>query len=412
MKNLWHSIAPFASDTSGACTVFAHSPALILAQDSNGSVSVLRRIIDINRANADFETVDLPEVAYTLGHEKDFQDRMVELYEGGVEFRASNQLEPYAFSVMVNGPVATLVGFDLQGRARLFEETTGLQSIVVNTTGNRYYEKGIEEAYASIYANFVDKAAGAAKSAMKVRGDVGILGMTELDYPGSTPMNLLARSLRGEGKRVVTNWGYTDTHVQWRHATEAQENIVASVGGLKIARLMEQELGIPFRTIDEFDFFGSCTEGLAIEPSLSILIIGEQLSSNLLRTSLRKIGAEKVTVMSFFTLDRDYKESGDKKLKSESDLRAVLETGEYDLVIGDAVLRGCGAKHFMPLMHPPTGFGHRDNTALNREWFEKLAKRCGEIMGTPRAAQLSDARRTDITPLRKKTENSGFDFSL
>ena len=383
MRNLWRSMAPFASDSTGVCTVFSSSNALIIAQDSNGTASVLRRVINVNAARAAFETVDLPELSFTLGKERDFIDRMVQIVDAVQADAARGIGSPVELVVLVNGPVSALLGTDLAGRARKLEKTIGIKCMSVDTTGNAYYDKGLAAAYEAIYQTFVlSNIPDSADSSAHER--VNIIGQTELDYPGAVLSNMLRTYLHDQGLQVVTDFGASDTVEQWARAARAGRNIVASASGLKLARKMEDDLGIPYELACNTTAFDALAAGLELACDPRILVVGEQLTSNILRRLLRMAGATSVDVATFFTLDKRLSEQGDAKLKDEAGLRTL--SSEYDVVIGDHMLARCCQPEevqvaFVDLMHPPTGFGMRDNTVISRAWLEQLVCALNDVFG-------------------------------
>lgn len=382
VKGLWHRLAPFASDTTGACVVFERQRALVIAQDSNGSVSVLRRVMDVNRTKAAYESIDLPEISYTLGREREFQERMIDLVtQTNAELRQSGA-EELEFVVLLNGPVAALLGVDLQARARALSEAVGIPAIAVETTGNRFYDKGIEAAYETVYEQWVragEPGTGDSAGALQARGRaaqagaVNFLGLTELDWPGREYVRYIAKWLNSGNRRVIADFGFGDSPKAWRQAPQAEENIVFSAAGLKLARRMEQDFGIPWRALCDMECFDTMAEGLHFEKAPRVLVIGEQVSANLVRRLLEKMGAGEVDVASFYMMDKKLKRPGDLRLKGESDLvRAAGAESGYDFAICDAALSKCAGVPSFPLMHPPSGFGARDNTELSREWLERL----------------------------------------
>ena len=383
MKNLWRSMAPFASDSTGVCTVLSSSNALIIAQDSNGTASVLRRVINVNAARAAFETVDLPELSFTLGKERDFIERMVQIVDTVQGDAARGIGSPVELVVLVNGPVSALLGTDLAGRARKLEKAVGIKCMSVDTTGNAYYDKGLAAAYEGIYQTFVlpnisDRAESGTQES------VNIIGQTELDYPGAVLPNMLRAYLHGQSLQVATDFGASDSMEQWGHAARASRNIVASVSGLKLARKMKDELGIPYDIACDTPAFDALAAGLELACDPSILIVGEQVTSSILRRLLRMAGATSFDVATFFTLDKRLSEQGDAKLKDEAGLRTL--SSEYDVVIGDHMLARCCQPEeaqvaFVDLMHPPTGFGMRDNTVISRAWLEQLVFALNDLFG-------------------------------
>jgi nitrogenase molybdenum-cofactor synthesis protein NifE len=65
-------------------------------------------------------------------------------------------------------------------------------------------------------------------------------------------------------------------------------------------------------------------------------VIGEQVIANALRYCLRDdFGFERVDVASYFTMDLGFMEAGDRRLRSETDLMALVEQGSYEVIVGD-----------------------------------------------------------------------------
>lgn len=383
MKNLWRSMAPFASDSTGACTVFSSSNALVIAQDSNGTASVLRRVINVNAARAAFETVDLPELSFTLGKERDFIERMVQIVDTVQADAARGIGSPVELVVLVNGPVSALLGADLAGRARKLEKAVGIKCMNVDTTGNAYYDKGLAAAYEAIYQAFVLPRA-ADLPERSANESVNIIGQTELDYPGAVLPNMLRAHLHDQGLQVATDFGASDSMEQWGRAAQASRNIVASASGLKLARKMKDELGTPYVIVCNTPAFDGLAAGLELACDPRVLIVGEQVTSNILRRLLRMAGATSVDVATFYTLDKEVLEQGDAKLKDEAGLRML--SSNYDVVIGDRMLARCCRPEetqvaFVDLMHPPTGFGIRDNTVVSRAWLEQLVFALNDAFG-------------------------------
>ena len=374
MRNLWHSIAPFATDTSGACAVFSRSNAFVVAQDSNGTVSTLRRVIDLTGGAADYTTVDLPEVSYALGREDDFIEQMAAQFEVNNEDRGYEGQAPCDFVVLVNGPVSSLLGTDLVTRARHLQDKIDLPMLAIDTTGNEYYDKGISKAYRAIYENIVRPQG---EPPQQHEGVVNILGVNLLDHPGSPFYRQMMEGIMAADEALASDWGYTDSYDRWVLAPLASRNIVASASGLEVARMMRDELGIPYVPVDETGWFDKLVEGQSFRGAPRVLVIGEQVTSNLLRRLMLAMGAASVDLATFFTLDRELRQPQDRKLKGESDLAQVMGAG-YDLIVGDRVfdkprLRTAGCK-FIPLMHPPAGFGRRDGSTISRTWFEHIAR--------------------------------------
>ncbi len=391
MKGLWRKLMPFATDINGAAAVFASSPALVVALDSNGSVSTLRRVIDVSAGKADYETVDLDELTYATGDEEAFLACAQAMFRELCAQRSSLHRELPAFIVLLNAPVSALVGIDVKSMARELEKRAGVPVLAVETSGNRFYDRGIEQAYLQLCAC-------GEQDASRQTGAVNIIGACELDWPGHAVMGEVIDKLHAEGRTVLSDFGATDSLEQWRGIYAAEENLVVSAAGLKAARMLEERAGIPYRVLNEMDWFDSWADGLGpIEGKA--LIIGEQVQANLIRRLLEKCGQVHVDVGTFFLLDKELKQQNDVKFSSEQHAREVIGEGDYDYVIGDEAF-GCIARSaFIPLMYPPVGFGARDGSELSRKWLADAV------------SSMKSSRQSATQPIKKHTVQT-WDFSI
>ena len=74
--------------------------------------------------------------------------------------------------------------------------------------------------------------------------------------------------------------------------------------------------------------------------TLRALVVGEQVSAGAIRDCLREeFGYKEVQVGSFFMLDEEIMEDGDRHFTDEDDfVEMVTQNGEYDLVICDPLM--------------------------------------------------------------------------
>lgn len=367
MKGLWSKHVPFASDISGCMSVFAQSSALVVSQDSNGSVSCLRKILDLDALPAFFDSVDLSDLSYAGGDEGRFHQRLVDMFN---EFNTGmgGKEDGDSFIVLLNGPVAALLGVDLRSRARNLSAALGHTVFAIETTGNEYYDKGIELAYQEIVKQI-------SPSNIKREG-ILLLGLNPLDFPDPGFVQPLRTSLDEGGKRAVSDLGYSDSLDAWGQLSAAESSIVMSASGLRAARKLQQERELSFTRIDELDSWDVWVQGLDLSFCGKTLVLGEQLQSNLLRRLLRKAGVEHVNVASFFICDKVCREDGDVKLASESDLVALIASG-YSTFIADASFASfAGDCRFFALTHLPSGMRVYDGGSLSQQWFHDLAAAC------------------------------------
>lgn len=134
-------------------------------------------------------------------------------------------------------------------------------------------------------------------------------------------------------------------------------------GGLKAAKYMQSEFGIPYlvglpvgakaghqlisnlRNLvgleDEIEVANNITDLPAVvNTNRSVLVIGEQVRSNSVRDCLRiDIGLKNVDVASFFSMEKELAEGGDTYIDSEEDWEELVNNGKYDIVIGDPLYK-------------------------------------------------------------------------
>ena len=75
-----------------------------------------------------------------------------------------------------------------------------------------------------------------------------------------------------------------------------------------------------------------------------ILIVQQQVMAGSIRAELRKRGGDgKITVASWFSMEKDLLEEGDVSLKDEEDYMELVEKGRYDDERFFRRVCGCGA---------------------------------------------------------------------
>lgn len=190
---------PPPSDVNGAQSVLAQAPALAIAIDSRGSVSTFARMVDLSACEADFESVDLPELCYASGDEESFLERMAALYERCSERREAEGRRGLEFVALLGAPVSSLIGVDVKRWARRLEERVGLPVVGVETTGNASFEHGAALAREELALLGRGKREGGGGEA-SAREDEGGAGMTRR---GKTMRKIAIYGKGGIGKSTV-----------------------------------------------------------------------------------------------------------------------------------------------------------------------------------------------------------------
>ncbi|MBQ9268676.1 MAG: hypothetical protein IJ206_04055 [Oscillospiraceae bacterium] len=176
---------------------------------------------------------------------------------------------------------------------------------------------------------------------------VNLLGCNPIDWSTET-LESVKTLLHDEGYKVHTVWGMRETAERLRTGAAASVNLVVNVAGLRLAKYMQQEYGIPYvvgapfgtaeteRILSDLRVPETGTampSGSDTEPE--VLIIGEQLTANAIRSAMRSHFWHGIRVLSFLEMDRSQMEAEDAKLNSEDQLAAQLKDLSVRLVIGD-----------------------------------------------------------------------------
>ena len=238
------------------------------------------------------------------------------------------------FFVVLGAPPPALIGTDYEAISSAVENETGVPCIAVDTTGFGSYRVGAEKFLSAMADRFLNKC-------QTVKGTVNILGYSYLDYCNERDMDELCGILSRE-------WGHInrcDSLDAFVRLPEAEMNLVVSSSGLKLARWMEDEFGIPYSC----DLpMGDGVGDISGSGGRKVLIIGDQIISNSLRKLVESRYGCECDVSSFFGIDQSVSAEGDRALVTESDLRDRLSCG-YDVVIADPLFRKFTDSDFVSL---------------------------------------------------------------
>ncbi len=376
MKQLWNRLLPFATDSTGVCSIFCDSDSVVIGHDPGATVLRCYGFTEKREdRRAAYEGMRISEMCCVMGSDEELMEK----------YRQILQRFPAKQAVFVGTPVAALLGIDLKGLAARLEKEKGLPVLAFPTTGNRYYDKGMSEAFLVIYERL--KGGGrrdGIRKAGTIQTKVNLLGLNSLDFPWESVRTQIRHWLQDDGCEIVSVWGTESDPERWMRCSQADKNIVCSVSGLAVAEKMKNEWKIPYATLDEylserlgmsyrfdklngsgqFGGFGRLqTESQpkrgqgAFPEGISILIIGEQVLSSCIRLILRKRGAQNVHIAGFFIMESERMEEGDVSLSGEDDLEKLLRYGGYDLIISDPLFQMfgdvCPDSLFFPIVHPP-----------------------------------------------------------
>ena len=325
------ALPPFAPDTAGAAAVLYPLGGMTVIVDAGGCAGNICGF-DEPRWQEDAEpsavfSAGLRDMDAIMGRDANL---VAKIREAAAELTVS-------FVGLVSTPVPAIIATDFRAVCRMVEKETGLPTIAVRTDGTRLYDRGASAACDALVQKFT-----APRPHDAMRTGLGVLGLTPLDFSREERASLHA--LLG---REDTPIRFFDRLDDFREAARLKELLVVSPAGLKAARRLQHQWGIPIRTELPPAFiheaFSAVLSRLAAllqdGQQREILIVHQQILANGLRRAIcQRFPAGAVTVGSFFVLDRALQREGDLHFRGEQDFHAYLQAHPDAIVIGDALL--------------------------------------------------------------------------
>lgn len=328
------ALPPFAPDTAGAAAVLYPLGGMTVIVDAGGCAGNICGF-DEPRWQEDAEpsavfSAGLRDMDAIMGRDANL---VAKIREAAAELTVS-------FVGLVSTPVPAIIATDFRAVCRMVEKETGLPAIAVRTDGTRLYDRGASAACDALVQKFT-----APRPHDAPRTGLGVLGLTPLDFSREERASLHA--LLG---REDTPIRFFDRIDDFREAARLKELLVVSPTGLRAARRLQRQWGIPIRAELPPAFiheaFSAVLSRLAAllqdGQQREILIVHQQILANGLRLAICQrfpaLPAGAVTVGSFFALDRALQREGDLHFRGEQDFRAYLQAHPDAIVIGDALL--------------------------------------------------------------------------
>ena len=322
MRGLRKYLTPFAPDQSGAVSVLYELGGIIVICDAGGCTGNVCGFDEprwFERKSAVF-SAGLRDMDAILGRDDRLVAKLVD---------AAEKVEA-GFAAVIGTPVPAVIGTDYQALKRMCEKKTDLPVLAVNTDGMELYDGGERKAYLELFKVF-------AREKLPVEtGRVGILGMTPQDVSDLKAADKLREKFRERGQRAIC-YGMGDGLDEVKKASSVEKNIVVSPAALECARYLEKTFGTPYEVgyplveelVPDMEYAGK-----------KILIVQQQVMAGSIRAELRKRGGDgKITVASWFSMEKDLLEEGDVPLKDEEDYMELVEKGRYDVIFADPCMR-------------------------------------------------------------------------
>ena len=322
MRGLRKYLTPFAPDQSGAVSVLFELGGIVVICDAGGCTGNVCGFDEprwFERKSAVF-SAGLRDMDAILGRDDRLVAKLVDAAEKGEA----------GFAAVIGTPVPAVIGTDYQALKRMCEKKTDLPVLAVNTDGMELYDGGERKAYLELFKVF-------AREKLPVEtGRVGILGMTPQDVSDLKAADKLREKFKSQGHQAVC-YGMGDGLDEVKKASSVEKNIVVSPAALECARYLEKTFGTPYEVgyplveelVPDMEYAGK-----------KILIVQQQVMAGSIRAELRKRGGDgKITVASWFSMEKDLLEEGDVPLKDEEDYMDLVEKGRYDVIFADPCMR-------------------------------------------------------------------------
>lgn len=322
MRGLRKYLTPFAPDQSGAVSVLYELGGIIVICDAGGCTGNVCGFDEprwFERKSAVF-SAGLRDMDAILGRDDRLVAKLVD---------AAEKVEA-GFAAVIGTPVPAVIGTDYQALKRMCEKKTDLPVLAVNTDGMELYDGGERKAYLELFKVF-------AREKLPVEaGRVGILGMTPQDVSDLKAADKIREKFKSQGHQAVC-YGMGDGLDEVKKASSVEKNIVVSPAALECARYLEKTFGTPYEVgyplveelVPDMEYAGK-----------KILIVQQQVMAGSIRAELRKRGGDgKITVASWFSMEKDLLEEGDVSLKDEEDYMELVEKGRYDVIFADPCMR-------------------------------------------------------------------------
>ena len=322
MRGLRKYLTPFAPDQSGAVSVLYELGGIIVICDAGGCTGNVCGFDEprwFERKSAVF-SAGLRDMDAILGRDDRLVAKLVD---------AAEKVEA-GFAAVIGTPVPAVIGTDYQALKRMCEKKTDLPVLAVNTDGMELYDGGERKAYLELFKVF-------AREKLPVEtGRVGILGMTPQDVSDLKAADKLREKFKSQGHQAVC-YGMGDGLDEVKKASSVEKNIVVSPAALECARYLEKTFGTPYEVgyplveelVPDMEYAGK-----------KILIVQQQVMAGSIRAELRKRGGDgKITVASWFSMEKDLLEEGDVPLKDEEDYMDLVEKGRYDVIFADPCMK-------------------------------------------------------------------------
>lgn len=335
MPKLSLALPPFAPDTAGAASVLYPLGGMTVIVDAGGCAG---NICGFDEPR--WQEGGSPSAVFSAGLRD--MDAIMGRDEHLVEkVRAAATCLPVSFVGLVGTPVPAIIATDFRALCRMIEKNTSLPAIAVHTDGTHLYDRGAGAAYDALVREFAaELPVGAPRSGL------GMLGLTPLDFSKGERQALRETLCRDADGPVL----FFDKLEDFQQAAKLQSILAVSPSGLKAARRLGRQAGIPVRAELPPAFIRKAFATLLArldsvmdsDAHRGFLIVHQQVLANALRRAIcqrfPELPGRALTVGTFFALDRALAQPGDCCFRAEQEFHRYLQAHPEAVVIGDRLL--------------------------------------------------------------------------
>ncbi len=348
MKGLLKYLSPFAPDQSGAVSVFYELGGITVICDAGGCTGNICGFDEPRwflKKSALF-SAGLRDMDAILGRD----DRLIEKLKD-----AAARLDG-KFAALIGTPVPAVIATDFRALKRMAEKRCGLPVMTVECTGTRMYDKGEEDAYMELFRTFADKE-------MRREEDsriAGVIGATPLDTGHVRAGEIIRNRLKARGYNQVYCYGMGAGLDEVKLAGKAEKNFVVSPAGVRAAKYLEREFGTPWEVTYPMlrEEWKAELKGLS---GRKILIVHQQAAADEIRRTIRQqeqreaeaCGKTEIVCGTWFMQLPELKEPQDIVFEKEDQFAAYVEREQFDVIIGDRMLKRALGKYQGRFIHIP-----------------------------------------------------------
>lgn len=361
MRQTYKIIPIYTADVSGVCSALYELGGMTVMHDPSGCNSTYNTHDEIRWYDQDslIYISGLTEIDAIMGNDEKFLNDMID---------AARELKP-KFITLAGSPIPYMNGTDFPALAEVLEQKLGIPAFSVPTNGMHDYVYGAGIALEQIARRFVKKRNIQPHA-------VNLLGVTPLDFGAYSRARYMKENLEKCGWKVLSTWAMGDDLEALSHALEAEVNLVVSSVGLRTAKYLEKEYGMPYvvgtpvgtfteeivqaletkkrypykifrenhRKVESYDDNGkdgdhkehrkSCTENHNIR---KVTLIGEPVTTESLAAAIEQNYAVSVRVLCPLQEAKDVLSPTSRQVLGEEDMEEALK--DADIIVADPLYR-------------------------------------------------------------------------